>query len=103
MARRRRPEPPPSESPLPFKLRPENVVVEDFVSPDEQPPADWTGENPPYECWRRLRAWRRWQDAVIAWGTEQGLDVPQLRTLGLYPIQPPRFGNTSRLTGQRFY
>jgi hypothetical protein len=103
MARRRRSEPPPRESPLPFKLRPENVVVEDFVSPDEQPPPDWTGENPPFECWRRLRAWRRWQDAVIAWGTEQGLDVPELCARGLYPRQRPFSAETVRRTGLRLH
>jgi hypothetical protein len=89
MARRRPSEPSPSESPLPFELRPESVVVEDFVAPDEQPPADWTGERPPHECWRRLRAWRRWQDAVTAWGAERDLDVPELCARGLYPRQRP--------------
>jgi hypothetical protein len=96
MARRRRPEPPPSESLLPFRLRPENGVVEDFVLPEEQPPADWIGEDPPYRCWRRLRAWRRWQTAVEAWGAECGLGVSQLRALGLYPVQPPPFGANLR-------
>jgi hypothetical protein len=104
MARRRRPELPPSESPLPFWLRPENVVVEDFVEPEEQPPADWIGDD---RCWRGLRAWRRWQDAVTEWGAERGFDTSELRNRGLYPYQRPRFGDirpvegTCRLSGCR--
>jgi hypothetical protein len=74
-----------------------------FVLPEELPPADWTGENPPYECWRRMRAWRRWQTAVTEWGAERGLDVPELRALGVYPRQRPFSAETVRRTGQRFY
>ena len=99
MAKRKRPPVPVVE--LPAHLRRDAVRVEDFV-PWEEPVAS-VGEDPPYLTFRRLRAWRRWQDAVSAWGAERGLDVPQLRALGLYPIQPPRFRDTSRLTGQRFY
>jgi hypothetical protein len=99
VARRRQPSVPVVE--LPEHLRRDSVTVEQFVPWDE--PLFSVGEDPPYLTFRRLRAWRRWQAAVIAWGGERGLDVRQLRALGLWPVQPPRFGDTSRLTGQRFY
>jgi hypothetical protein len=87
VAKRKRPPVPVVE--LPEHLRRDAVRVEDFVPWEE--PVSSLGENPPYLAFRRLRAWRRWQDAVTAWGAERGLDVPQLRALGLYPIHPPRF------------
>jgi len=86
---------------LPEHLRRDVVRVEDFVPWDE--PVSSVGEDPPYLTFRRLRAWRRWQAAVTAWGAGQGFDERQLRALSLWPTQPPRFGDTSRLTGQRFY
>ncbi len=99
MARRKRPPEPVVE--LPAHLRRDVVTVETFVGWDE--PLSCVGEDPPYPTYRRLRAWRRWQDAVAMWGAGQGMDVRQLRAAGLWPVQPPRFGDTSRLTGQRFY
>jgi hypothetical protein len=86
---------------LPPHLRRDSVTVETFVPWDE--PMSCVAEDPPYLTFRRLRAWRMWQSAVSEWGAVQGLDVRQLRALGLWPVQPPRFGDTSRLTGQRFY
>lgn len=44
------------------------------------------GEDLPFLTCRRLLSWHRWQDTVPAWGAGQGLDVPQLRDLGLYPV-----------------
>jgi hypothetical protein len=101
VARRKHLESPPSDSPLPPELRRQNVTVETFVPWDEQ--VSSTGEPPPYLAFRRLRARRRWQSAVEEWGSGQGLDVQDLRALGVYPTQPPRFGDRSRLTGQRLY
>lgn len=101
MARRRHPEPPVSESALPVGLRRENVTVESFVSWEEQPLSEYGGEDPPYLWWRKLRSWRRWQAAVEEWGAERDLDVRQLRALGLYPSQPPRFEGTTGQTGTR--
>jgi hypothetical protein len=46
MARRRVPDPPVGESPLPVGLRRENVTVESFVSWDEQPLPEYGGEDP---------------------------------------------------------
>jgi hypothetical protein len=89
VARRKRLEPPTSDSPLPPELRRQNVTVETFVSWDERPDK-WCTDDPPYLWWRRLRTWRKWQDAVEEWGQGQGLDVRQLRNRGLWPIQPPR-------------
>jgi hypothetical protein len=86
---------------LPPHLRRDSVTVETFVAWDE--PIACVGEDPPYLTFRRLRAWRRWQDAVEGWGAERALDVRQLRALGFWPVSPPRFGDPSRLTGQRFY
>jgi hypothetical protein len=60
------------------------VRVEQFVPWDE--PVWHMGEDPSFLTYRRLLSWRRWQDAVTAWGAGQGLDVPQLRDLGLYPV-----------------
>jgi hypothetical protein len=88
VAKRRQPPVPVVE--LPEHLRRDAVRVEDFV-PWDEPVASVVGEDPPYLAFRRLRAWRRWQDAVTAWGAERDLDVPQLRALGLYPIHPPQF------------
>jgi hypothetical protein len=99
MAKRRQPPVPVVE--LPEHLRYDAVRVEDFVPWEE--PVSSVGEDPPYLAFRRLRAWRRWQAAVTAWGAERDLDVPQLRALGLWPVSPPRFADMSRLTGQRFY
>jgi hypothetical protein len=82
---------------LPEHLRRDAVRVEQFVPWDE--PLSSVGEDSLYPTYRRLLSWRRWQDAVTAWGAERGLDVPQLRALGLYPVAPPRFCDTSRLTG----
>lgn len=91
MARRKRLEPPPLESPLPPWLRRENVTVETFVSWDERPDPWCPDDTANHLWWRRLRAWRRWQAAVLEWGAKRGLDRGQLRDRGLWPIQAPPF------------
>lgn len=83
------------DSPLPPELRRENVTVETFVFWDERPDS-WCSDDPPYLFWRKLRAWRRWQDAVTEWGTANGLDHQALRAEGLWPIHPPPFADTPR-------
>jgi hypothetical protein len=105
VARRKRP-PDLAEAgvdPLPEHLRRDAASVEDFVPWDEVPPSWHWDEGPPYPSWRRIRALRRWQDAVATWGAERGLDRTALGQLGYWPTRPPRFGDPSRLTGQRFY
>jgi hypothetical protein len=62
VAKRRQPPVPVVE--LPEHLRRDAVRVEDFVPWEE--PVSSVGEDPPYLAFRRLRAWRRWQDAVTA-------------------------------------
>jgi hypothetical protein len=81
---------------LPAQLRCGAVTVEDFVPSGEQPPHWWGrgGADDSDAEWRKIRALRRWQDAVTAWGAERGLDVRQLRALGFYPGRPPRFRDT---------
>lgn len=86
MARRKPEAAPASDSPLPAGLRFENVTVSSFVGPEEGPEPGSTWDRP---SWRKLRAWRRWQAQVQEWGAERGLDVRELRRLGLYPTQPP--------------
>jgi hypothetical protein len=107
MARRKQPPGPDAAAvELPERLRRDVVVVEDFVSWDESLPS-WRRDDDfdpwPHPSWRRIRSLRRWQDAVRAWGTEYGLDRTALGQLGYWPTRPPRFGDPSRLTGQRFY
>ncbi len=93
MARRR--EPPPvrfEQADLPAELRPANVTIEQFVSPDERPPSYWSqADAPHYTQWRQIHALRRWQDAIAQWGASQGLDARQLRGSALWPTHPPRF------------
>jgi len=61
---------------LPEQLRRDVVTVETFVPWDE--PVWQLGDVPPYLTYRRLLSWRRWQNAVAAWGAVRDLDVRQL-------------------------
>ena len=91
VARRRPVERPSRDWPLPPELRRENVTVASFVPWHEQPTVLPAGEDPPYLFWRKLQAWRRWQDAVTEWGAANGLDRDALRAEGLWPKQAPPF------------
>src|SRR4051794_2311121 len=99
---RRRPVPTDSGPVLPWELRPENVTVETFVSRWEEPAepysplVDPSFEGGSYPSWRRLRAWRRWQEAVTAWGAAQGLSITDLRKAGLWPTHRPPFASEHR-------
>ena len=98
MARRKRAEPPPLPSPLPWGLRRENVTVETFVPTGEQPRSLYGSNEPRDLIWRRkLVAWRRWQAAVETWGDEHGMDYWELRARRLWPQQPPPFARSNRL------
>lgn len=84
---------------LPPELCREAVTVEDFVPPSEQPPSWWSDtDGPAYRDWRRIRALRRWQDAVQEWGTDHGLDPRELTTLGHWPTHPPLFADRADTT-----
>ena len=101
MARRKPPTAPdlgPVE--LPVRLRRGEVIVEDFVSPSEQPPSWWELNNANYNNidsgWREIRALTRWQDAVEQWGAERGLSVRDLRRLHHWPGRPPPFAGSAK-------
>jgi hypothetical protein len=89
VARRRQPSAPVVE--LPEHLRRDAVSVEQFVPWDE--PVSSVGEDPPYPTYRRLLSWRRWQDAVIAWGAGRGPGRAAAARSGLVP------GSTAAVRG----
>ena len=93
MARRKAPPSPALDlADFPHSLRRDVVVVEDFVPSWEQPPSWLAGEPEGDEWWRRIRALRRWQDAVAGWAAERGLSRHQAQRLGWYwPSHPPPF------------
>lgn len=88
MAVRRPPPTPVVDSEFPAHLCRGAVTVEDFVAPSERPPINWPGS--PY-LWREIRALRRWQAAVTAWGRAGRLSVQDLRRAGYWPTTPPPF------------
>ncbi|MGH3548229.1 MAG: hypothetical protein ACRDQU_08975 [Pseudonocardiaceae bacterium] len=79
--------------PLPVHLRRGVVVVQDFVPDWEQPPVWWASGTAGHADadWREIRALRRWQAAVQAWGAQHGLSTGELGRLGYWPGRPPPF------------
>lgn len=71
------------------------AVVEVWVAPEEVPPAHVFTESTlngalqrpevRVAAWRAHTAWRRWQDAVIEWGTGRGLTRADLMRLRVLP------------------
>lgn len=62
--------------------------IEDWVKPDEEQP-EWSTE--PWEFWARMRAFRRWADAVAGWMAEHEVPIQQQRQL--VPWRRPRWRN----------
>jgi hypothetical protein len=93
VARLRSADPAPDVDTLDVPARLATCVVEDWVRPDERPPAGWykatrngvpraqaTGE---FAFWCQIRAWRGWQEARRVWAAEHGVPaVGELLPLG---------------------